>query len=946
LAIEVIVMRRLDVRVAGALLVALLAPAMAHAQASISGLVQDTTGAVLPGVAVEATSPALIEKSRTAVTDSAGRYTIVDLRPGTYAVTFTLQGFTTVKREGIVLEGAATVQVNGDLRVGALEETLTVTGDAPIVDVQSVRREFVVNKDMMEALPVGRSLTAQVVLIPGVTGQNTAGGVLPTIHGSSSSETYMYNDGMRAGQHMIGAGIAQGGWSMSEAASAELTYQTGAQSAEYQVGGVAMNAIPKEGGNTFAGTWVTYGAGGGVQSDNRTEELKAVIRDANRLIYTIDLDGAFGGPIIKNKLWFFGGGRRTRSKSYVADVYYPDGSQAFSGPHRGDDQMLRLTSQLTPRNKLRVSFDKHIQRNFNASVGPGVLGSVSGGVAPEASYDIHIPQVYAPQARWTSPVTNRLFLEAGFSTHYMHWRHQYNPVVGPLDVANSEATTGYLTIATNSRADNLSNQYNAIASLSYVTGSHNFKTGFVHRQGYMEHFAPYNGDMQTLSFVNGVPNSVTVLNTPMFERDNLNADSGIYAQDRWTLKQLTVNLGVRYDHFNVSIPPVTAPAGRFVPARSFPEIKNRPNWNDWAIRTGVAYDLFGDGRTAIKGNVSRYVAGESLSSTTPYNPMALKSESRSWRDLDGNRRALDAFGNAQYNEIGPARNVNFGLDTGTTRPDPDLPRGYNWEESAVLQHELRPGLGVSVGYYWRQYYNLTWTDNLLVDPDGDYTPFTIIGPHDSRLPNGGGEVITLYNLNPNRLGLVDNVVKVNPTRLSSYGGLEVTAAGRLKNGAFFQGGLTTERTTTFNCDVDNPNSRRFCDVTPPFRYMWKASGSYPLPYGFAASGVWRILPGSSLGATYTVTSAIAGVPLTGGGSLSVQLVEPSTVFAEDQQQLDMRLMKIFRFGRLRVQGLLDIYNILNASTATTINQSFGANWLKPQAIMQARYLRFGTQIDF
>jgi hypothetical protein len=939
-------MRRLLVQGLSACALTLMVAANASAQASISGLVQDTTGAVLPGVTVEASSDALIEKVRTATTDGAGRYTIVDLRPGIYTVTFTLPGFSTVRRQDIELAGAATVQVNGDLRVGALEETVTVSGETPVVDVQSVRREFVVNKDMMDALPVGRSLTSQIVLIAGVTGQNTSGGVLPTVHGSSSSETYMYNDGMRAGQHLIGAGIAQGGWSMSEAASSELTYQTGAQSAEFQVGGVAMNAIPKEGGNRFSGTFVGYGAGSGVQSDNRTEELKQVIRDANRLIYTAEIDTAVGGPIVKDKLWFFGGTRATRSKNYVADVYYPDGSQAFAGPHKVNDFLMRLTTQLTPRNKLRFSYDQHIQHNFNASVGPGVLGSVSGGIAPEASYNIRIPEVYAPQVRWTSPVTNRLLLEGGFSTHYMHWRHEYNPAVGPFDVANSEATTGYLTKATNSRYDNLSNQYNLLGSLSYVTGSHTFKAGFVHRQGYMEEFRPYNGDMSQITFVNTVANSVTVLNTPMFERDNLNADSGVYAQDRWTLNRMTVNLGVRYDHFNVSIAPSSAPAGRFVPERSFGEIKDIPNWNDWAIRSGVSYDLFGDGRTAIKANVSKYVAGESLASTTPYNPMALKSESRSWKDLDGNGSALDAFGNAQYEEIGPARNVNFGLDTGTTRLDPGLPRGFNWEESIVVQREIMPGFSVSGGYYWRQYHNLTWTDNLLVDPNADYTPFTFVGPVDPRLPNGGGEVITMYNLNSNKLGQIDNVVKLNDTRTSDYGGLEFTAAGRLKNGAFFQGGYTTERSNTLNCDVDNPNSRRFCDDERPFRQMWKASGSWPLPYDMALSGVWRILPGASIGGSYTVTSAIAGVPITGGGSLSVQLVEPGTMYNEDQQQLDFRVMKTFRFGKARMQGLLDIYNVLNASTVTTINQSFGANWLKPQAIVNARYLRFGAQFDF
>jgi hypothetical protein len=204
----------------------------------------------------------------------------------------------------------------------------------------------------------------------------------------------------------------------------------------------------------------------------------------------------------------------------------------------------------------------------------------------------------------------------------------------------------------------------------------------------------------------------------------------------------------------------------------------------------------------------------------------------------------------------------------------------------------------------------------------------------------------MYNLNADKLGLVDNVVKINDTRRSDYGGLEFTAQGRLRNGAFFQAGMTSERTNSFNCDVDNPNSRRFCDDDRPFRQMWKASGSYPLPYGMAVSGVWRILPGASIGASYTVTSAIAGVPITGGGSLSVQLVEPGTMFSDDQQQLDMRLMKTFRIGKKRLQGLLDFSNLLNSAAVTTINQSYGANWLKPQAILNARYVRFGGQFDF
>ena len=227
------------------------------------------------------------------------------------------------------------------------------------------------------------------------------------------------------------------------------------------------------------------------------------------------------------------------------------------------------------------------------------------------------------------------------------------------------------------------------------------------------------------------------------------------------LRRFTFNVGARYDHFNGGIEAQSAPAGQFVPAREFAAVENVPNWNDWAVRVGVAYDLFGTGKTALKGNVSKYVAGMSLGLTSPFNPLSLKNERRSWQDLDGNGSALDANGNAQHNEIGPAQAANFGLAAGATRLDPNLPRDNNWQQSVTIEHELRPGVSVGGGYYRRQFYNLRWTDNLLVDPDRDYTPFTITAPLDPRLPNGGGEVITLYNLNPAKLGQVDNVIKAS-----------------------------------------------------------------------------------------------------------------------------------------------------------------------------------------
>ena len=297
-----------------------------------------------------------------------------------------------------------------------------------------------------------------------------------------------------------------------------------------------------------------------------------------------------------------------------------------------------------------------------------------------------------------------------------------------------------------------------MAKVSYVTGSHNFKAGIDHQWGYLEHYSPFNGDASRLNFFNGQPLSVVVLNTPIDVRQEMHADLGLFAQDVWTVRRFTFNLGARYDHFNAGTPVQEAPAGRFVPARRFDAIENAPNWHDWAVRLGVAYDVFGNGRTALKAFVGKYVGGETMSLVGTRNPMNLKSETRSWTDLDGNRNILNADGSLQAAEIGPAINSNFGLDVGTTLLDPDLPRDGNWEQNVVLQHELRRGVSVSAGYYRRQYYSLQRTDNLAIEPDRDYTPFIITGPRDSRLPNGGGEAITLFNLLPSKLGAADNMV--------------------------------------------------------------------------------------------------------------------------------------------------------------------------------------------
>jgi len=335
--------------------------------------------------------------------------------------------------------------------------------------------------------------------------------------------------------------------------------------------------------------------------------------------------------------------------------------------------------------------------------------------------------------------------------------------------------------------------------------------------------------------------------------------------------------------------------------------------------------------------------------------MTAATETRTWNDADGNRSVLDAAGNLQRNEI-IGGTANFGQASGTDRPDPELQREYNWEYGATIQHELFPRVSLSGGYHRRTYGNLAVTDNLNLSVD-EWTPFEITAPSDPRLPGGGNFPITMYTLNTNKVGVAtDNLRTFSTKNARVYNGVDLNVNARIGATAFVLGGVTHERAVSTTCDQrDNPNNLRFCDSAGPFRTLFKLAGSYELPYAVQISGSFIARPGASISANYTVTSALAGRPIigstAGAAQISVNLVEPNTMFYDYINQIDFRLARTFRFGKYRLQGLVDIYNLLNAGTVTTLNTTFGAVpatrvWLNPQTIQTSRYVRFGAQLNF
>ena len=962
----------------------LFAPTTASAQVGIAGVVRDTSGAVMPGVTVEASSPALIEKTRTVVTDNAGQYKIVDLSPGTYAVSFTLPGFKTVKRGEILLEGTFTAQINADLQVGAMEETLTVTAESPTVDVITNQKTFVANRDVLDSIPTPvRNTPGRALLIPGTTVTPFVLGQFNlTSHGSATADFAMAIDGLRV-NNLCGNG-QYSGFYMNDAAIQELSYATGSESAEIQSSGIRVNQVPKDGGNRFSGSLFAQYQGSGLQSDNRTDAMKTVQANGLPLIsiagtaFNYQLNPSFGGPLMKDKLWFYVTYKYEDGKIYVPSARFADGSQAYRNLMGQYSGIGRVTWAASSKDKIRA----YIEKQFNGEFYNGFNTLATS--TPEASTDA-FGVGWIPQVRWTRAQSSKLLFEAGLAYYNQPYEQNCSRTApGGTALPHLNGSTGLLTGRcgyTIPEYSSTTKDYNVLATASYVTGSHAMKFGITDLWGENSRtFAP-RANINTLITVNTVipgttiplidfPFQVSVYNSPATSYQNVNSDIGLFGQDTWTMKRLTFNYGARFEHFNASIPAESSAASTWIGARNFPEIPNVPNWDDWAVRLAIAYDVFGDGKTAFKANAGKYVAAQAAGFAQTFNGMsgtlAGVPQTRTWNDANGDKTILNADGSIQTNEV-IGGTSNFGQLT--SRADPDLPRGYNWEYSAVVQRELRARLSVTAGYYRRNFYNLQVTDNQNVGAS-DWTTYSINTPADTRLALAA-QPIPMYTLNGGKVGVAtDNLVTFSTQNKTTYDGVEFTVNARGAKYLVF-GGITTDRRTSTSCDGDNsattardnPNGLRFCDSTLPaagvglagvFRTTVKASAAYTFPYDIQVSGSFSSIPGPNVSANYTVTSAIAGRPIigstAGAASTVINLVEPSTMFLDRQNRLDLRLGKTFRVDRYKMQGFMDVFNVFNKGTVIRVNETYAASgtnlWLTPTGILDGRYVRFGLQMSF
>ena len=677
-------------------------PSVAFAQATLTGTVRDFSGAVLPGVTVEASSPALIEKTRTAVTDASGVYRIVDLRAGTYTLKFSLPGFSTVERTAINLTGTQVLTFPVEMKPGELQETITVTGDTPVVDVQSARREVVMDADVIQSIPASRAAGALLNATPGLTVDNNGIALAPTMtffsaNGGANNEGRMAVNGMTVGAARSG-GVSS--YVYDAVGVEEVAVRVGGGLGETDTGGPIMNIVPRSGGNTFRGTGFISLAGDWSRGDNLNDELRAIgLTETPGIIQAHDASLSYGGPIVRDRLWFFGSYRNLDTQTAVEGVT----ANANAGlANRWDwmpsavnarlvqDRQMAITRVAGQVGQSRIQVNYEYQKRCEGTPltvggqgchnrGSDWVGLGTTTQSPEATgtaargyfeWPFHLTQ-----AQWTMPATSRLLLEGNMTVF------RYNPAFGyppPDGITNligaSQQSTALRCVAPGNMsnpgcseaedpstlrwapasnyayraldqwgyAEGATNSYNGTAS--YVTGSHNIKAGYQYywlRQ--LDNTIAAENQL-AYRFNGANPNAVTY-RLPEWSRNSITQLHGIFLQDQYTLGRLTLSGALRWDRAS-SYAPVegngVSMTSKFnADTISIEKTPGVDAYNDLSPRIGVGYDLFGTGKTALKFRWGRYLAFASndapYTSTNPAATLVAAVTNRQWTDSNNNR---------------------------------------------------------------------------------------------------------------------------------------------------------------------------------------------------------------------------------------------------------------------------------------------------------------------
>ena len=791
-----------------------------------------------------------------------------------------------------------------------------------------------------------------------------------------------------------------------------------------------MNIVPRQGGNSMSGMFFGSGFSEGMQADNFNAELRA--RGATQptpVTRVYDVNTAIGGPIKQDRLWYYLSLRWQGQRQNTLNVYYnqnagnpnaftylPDLNQPAFSDRTWENYTPRITWQATQRDKISFSWDEQpVCRKCSGTTSLTGTPNFIFPTSPEADGHGEFSPQRIQTARWTSARTSKLLLEAAWGTTYYQWGGREldpNPgrdLVQVLELVQPIApgVTTAMRYRSQSPLNNKTRGTTWNAAASYVTGSHSMKFGY---QGNW-----WRDDREILTntqnlqytffslFVPANPTSITQYIAPY----NVNAramQTSLYAQDQWTINRLTLQGAIRWDHPWSWFPEQVQPASRFFPGATFDRTDGVTGYNDITPRIGAAYDVFGNGKTALKVTLGKYLQGASVSNLAYGANPSLRipgggggifppSVNRTWGDADRDFVPDCDLNNPLLNgECGQISDLRFGsTQLIGAQFDPDLLSGWgvrpsDWAFGVSVQQELVPRVSVDIGYHRRelnQYFTGgTVQDNILVSPS-DFAAFTLTAPSDPRLPGGGGfQVGPLYNVNTNVFGQSSLLIK--PTNevgddTRTFNGVDVTFNVRNAGGVTFSGGTSTGKVVNDWCAIrdavpENPGAgaatpgsgyllNPYCHTESPWQTAFRGLVTYTIPrIDVLISSVFqdKYNVGTdqivSLVANYTMTpadlaaaAAQIGRPLNVTGNQTVNILAPGQLYGPRVRQWDFGAKKVFRFGSQRLTAGVDFYNLLNNNVTLLFNPTFAANtagWQSPQQYMNPRVMRLNAEFAF
>jgi hypothetical protein len=915
-------------------LVACLAPCAALAQTTdrsgIEGKIVDESGGVMPGVTVTISSPALHGETRGAVADTEGRYRFAALPAGNYQVTFELAGFATIKRD-VRLDTGFVATMNERMTVGGVQETVTVSGAAPVVDVRTTAVSTNLGKEALESLPTSRSMWQVMNLAPGlrVTGADVGGSAAGnqqsySNYGTSTGGNKPSLDGVDTREDAGGAGFYY-----DYGAFQEVQIKAMGNDAEMAVPGTQFMAILKSGGDQFRGSGMFSWETPKLQASNVTDALRARgAKGGNPLKAYHDGNVDLGGPVLKDHLWFYGSYRNQRIRQGIVGYYTSPGV-----PGEYNVLVTNTTAKLTAQTSPKHRFSGFVQAQTKDY--------------PERNADAYhyrestFWQIFKPRTgkgEWSWMASDRTLVNA-FVGRWMYATDCLNHTEDPAAYDTVTLRYSGRFYPTPYAVGRNRWQYNASLShyASALGGSHDLKAGveFTDENRTYDRDADPEGRDYQLRFQNGVPYQVIVYNYPYHTLNKMTTQS-LFVRDAWRVgERATLNLGVRYERYHIFLPAQSKAAGRFYPAGDFP-YTDILTWNNWAPRVGLSLPLDKSNRTVLKATYGWYNFATQPIYADAYNRNALNSTTYRWNDLNHNLNYDDG-------EFGTFVSSSGALSSVT---NPDLRQPKTHEVTASLERQLAGNFSGRVSYVYRREVDLFQTVNVLRPASAYSIPITATDPGPDGVVGTGddGGAVTYYDYTAAYAGsaFVQNEDLNTAGYENSYHNLELAAQKRLSNHwQLVTSFLATHTDTWRNGVPQDPNAANFFPKSKYWEWGFKLSGSYELPHQIQAAAMFTSQSGSAWAREARFTTGLKRL-----SEVILLMEDPAARRLPTQSILNLRVEKRQKIGPGTAAFQVDVFNVTNTNVELGVTARSGATFNNVTSIIPPTVARLGVTYSF